>query len=398
MTPALHAAYTPSRNSPMRPASEPMLTIAPAFRAIMPSSTARVQLIMPQRLSWISRSHSSRVFSTKSRSIVQPTLFTSTSTPPRRPFTSFTMAWTESQAVTSVRTAVAEAAPSFCASAATFPACASSMSAIVTCARSPANARLRARPMFDPPPVTITLLPARFSSIECLLASRRPGAGGRVRLHEIERRQNREAAVDDDRLAGEKAPRVRGDERGDVLAGAGPAHRRERDDPLDRLGVLAADAALDVELRRVGLDQSGAHPVHGDPERSQLHRQHPHEALERGLGGAERAVAGHRLLAVDAGDGDDPAGPAPHERDRGLDRGHERLHRDGERALEVVALPLERGPEGRRGGVGHEDVHPPEDLADPRERGRALRGLAEVERERERAPAQRSEERRVGKE
>src|SRR3989338_3721598 len=191
MTPALHAAYTPSRNSPMRPASEPMLTIAPAFRAIMPSSTARVQLIMPQRLSWISRSHSSRVFSTKSRSIVQPTLFTSTSTPPRRPFTSFTMAWTESQAVTSVRTAVAEAAPRLCAPP---------------------------PPPGSPPPGPPPTPPPR-------------GAGGRVRLHEIERRQNREAAVDDDRLAGEKARRVRGevrDERGDVLAGAGPAHPRER--------------------------------------------------------------------------------------------------------------------------------------------------------------------------
>ena len=52
----------------MRPASEPMLTMAPPLRAIIPSSTARVQLIMPQRLSWISRSHSARSFSTKSRS------------------------------------------------------------------------------------------------------------------------------------------------------------------------------------------------------------------------------------------------------------------------------------------------------------------------------------------
>ena len=52
----------------MRPASEPMLTMAPAFFSIMPSRTARVQLIMPQRLSCTSLSHSSRVFSMKSRS------------------------------------------------------------------------------------------------------------------------------------------------------------------------------------------------------------------------------------------------------------------------------------------------------------------------------------------
>src|SRR3990170_7726888 len=156
----------------MRPASEPRLTIAPDFRAIIPSRTARVQLIMPQRFSWISRSHSSRVFSTKSRSIVQPTLFTSTSTRPQRASTSFTSAWTESHCVTSVRTAAADAAPRACASPATFFACASSMSAIVTCARSPANARLRARPMLDAPPVTITLLPARFNSIVGLLSRR----------------------------------------------------------------------------------------------------------------------------------------------------------------------------------------------------------------------------------
>src|SRR6267378_3686978 len=84
MTPALQAAYTPSRNSPMRPASDPRLTMAPDFRAIIPSRTARVQLIMPQRVSW------------------------------------------------------------------TF---------------SRAKARLMARPIFEPPPVTMTLLPARFSSI-----------------------------------------------------------------------------------------------------------------------------------------------------------------------------------------------------------------------------------------
>jgi hypothetical protein len=68
ITPALQAPYTASRNSPMRPASEPRLTMAPALRAIMPSSTARVQLIMPHRLSWISRSHSARSFSTNRRS------------------------------------------------------------------------------------------------------------------------------------------------------------------------------------------------------------------------------------------------------------------------------------------------------------------------------------------
>src|SRR5215470_1839048 len=165
MTPALHAAYTPSRNSPMRPASEPKLTMAPDFRAIMPSSTARVQLIMPQRLSWISFSHSARSFSTNRRSWVQPTLFTSTSTPPRRLSTLLTMATTESHLPTSVATATAEAAPRSSASATTFRACCSSISAMVKWTFSRAKARVMARPMLEPPPVTMTLLPARFSSI-----------------------------------------------------------------------------------------------------------------------------------------------------------------------------------------------------------------------------------------
>src|SRR5882672_511925 len=165
MTPALQAAYTPSRNSPMRPASEPRLTMAPDFRAIMPSRTARVQLIMPQRLSWISFSHSARSFSTKSRSWVQPTLFTSTSTWPRRLSSLLTMATTDSHLLTSVATEVAEAAPRSSASATTFLACPSSISAMVRWTFSRAKARLMARPIFEPPPVTMTLLPARFSSI-----------------------------------------------------------------------------------------------------------------------------------------------------------------------------------------------------------------------------------------
>src|SRR5712691_7396268 len=165
ITPALHAAYTPSRNSPMRPASDPMLTTAPPRRAIMPSSTARVQWIMPQRLSWTSRSHSSRAFSTKSASRVQPTLFTRTSARPNRPSTAATIARTSSHFVTSVRRTSTAFAPNRSASVAVLRACASSTSAMTRFTPSRANARLMARPIFEPPPVTITLLPARFRSI-----------------------------------------------------------------------------------------------------------------------------------------------------------------------------------------------------------------------------------------
>src|SRR5712691_2568169 len=165
ITPALQAAYTPSRNSPMRPASEPMLTTAPRWRAIIPSSAARVQLIIPHRLICTSRSHSSRVFSTKRASRVQPTLFTSTSTPPKRSSTAFTIARTSSQLVTSVRETSTALAPRRSASAAAFRACASSMSAMVRFTPSRAKARLMARPMFEPPPVTMTLLPPRLRSM-----------------------------------------------------------------------------------------------------------------------------------------------------------------------------------------------------------------------------------------
>src|SRR5215475_8407260 len=153
-----------------RPASEPMLTMAPLLRAIMPSRTARVQLIMPQRLSWTSFSHSARSFSTKSRSRVQPTLLTSTSTRPVRASTSRTVPCTESHFVTSVRATTAEAAPALRASAAVFSPWPVSISAMVTWAPSRAKASEMARPMFDPPPVTMTLLPLRFSSMRRALA------------------------------------------------------------------------------------------------------------------------------------------------------------------------------------------------------------------------------------
>ena len=152
----------------MRPASEPMLTMAPPLRAIMPSSTARVQLIMDQRLICTSFSHSSRVFSMKSASRVQPTLLTRTSTRPKRSSTSRTIAWTSDHFVTSVRTTWA-LAPSCSASATTFLPWASSISAIVTLARSRAKARAMARPMLEPLPVTTTLLPSKFRFMAALL-------------------------------------------------------------------------------------------------------------------------------------------------------------------------------------------------------------------------------------
>src|SRR5260370_24984514 len=101
----------------------------------------------------ISRSHSLRGFSMKSRSTVQPAQFTSTSTAPNEPRANSTADETESQSVTSTcRATIAPAG----ASASTLLACSRSTSATKTRAPSPAKPRLIARPRLDAPPVTMT--------------------------------------------------------------------------------------------------------------------------------------------------------------------------------------------------------------------------------------------------
>ena len=135
----------------MRPASEPIETIRPDPRSIMWSSTARVALMKPHMSMAISRSHSSRGFSMNRRSTVQPAQLTSTSTPP-----SVSIAWSivarHLVRVGDVGAALADAAPPDPA-AITASACASSTSAISTRAPSSAKPSVRARPMFEAPPV-----------------------------------------------------------------------------------------------------------------------------------------------------------------------------------------------------------------------------------------------------
>ena len=79
--------------------------------------------------------------------------------------------------VTSVGTTTAEAAPALRASTAVFSPCPASISAMVTCAPSRAKASEMARPILDPPPVTMTLLPLRFSSMRSVLALVEVGIG-----------------------------------------------------------------------------------------------------------------------------------------------------------------------------------------------------------------------------
>src|SRR5262245_12749905 len=254
--------------------------MAPRLRAIIPSSTARVQLIMPHRLSWISLSHSSRVFSMKRASRVQPTLLTSTSTPPNRSSTARTIASTSGHLVTSVRIACAFA-PNDSASAATFLPCPSSISAMVTWARSRANARLMARPMFEPPPVTITLLPARFRSIPVppspASVSRDPVVHPHVGVLVASAIL---LAVDDDGL---QRPGH------DVGAAVGERHAR----PL----LPLADGARDHQRTRDHPDDLGAEPPVGPDPRIERRAVGPHPAHEafhgrQRIGGLERGAHG----------------------------------------------------------------------------------------------------------
>ena len=98
--------------------------------------------------------------------MVQPTLFTSTSTPPNRAAAASAIALTEAGSVTSVSTTQTCPPPfNASASAATRRPWAGSISAMTRWLPSAAKAWTIARPMLEPPPVTITVLPRNPSSI-----------------------------------------------------------------------------------------------------------------------------------------------------------------------------------------------------------------------------------------
>src|SRR5499426_1178399 len=375
ITPALQAPYTASRNSPMRPASEPMLTMAPLLRAIMPSSTARVQLIMPHRLSWISFSHSARSFSTKSRSRVQPTLLTSTSTRPVRASTSRTVPCTESHFVTSVGATATEAAPAFRASAAVFSPWPASISAMVTCAPSRAKASEMARPMFDPPPVTMTLLPLRFSSMRSTLAA---GCGRPSPCRGL-------AAIEIDGLPGEE---VRG-RRGHVHGQRGRFHGLA-DPPRGNLGQEALPCLRigHGRARDVRVHVAGREAVHLDavpcPLRGETSRQPVHRRLARAVGG----VARHAEPAVHRADVDDLAplalDHAGRHRPRAAEHGGEV---GGEHPLPLLVGDLQRRLVEGHPGVVDEDVDGAEGALRLPHRVPDLFGARHVQRYRPRAPA-----------
>src|SRR5712664_1746998 len=160
-----------------------METMRPYPRSIIGSSTARTELMKPHVSIAISRPHSSRDFSMKSRSTVQPAQFTSTSTAPNETRANSTADETESQSVTSTCRAMIDPAG---ASASTLLACSRSTSAIKTRAPSPAKPRLIARPRLDAPPVTMTMRSFNPSSIRAqIMASRLSGRGALGRAERL---------------------------------------------------------------------------------------------------------------------------------------------------------------------------------------------------------------------
>ncbi len=119
----------------------------------------------PPEVPWTSFSHSSRGFSKKRRSMVQPTLLTSTSTGPKPSTACSTIAETLAGSVTSVGTTITRLpVPIPATSAATISPWLGASSAITMLDPSTAKAWTMARPMFEPPPVTITFFPFSPSS------------------------------------------------------------------------------------------------------------------------------------------------------------------------------------------------------------------------------------------
>src|SRR5215470_17472386 len=195
------------------------------------------------------------------------------------------MATTESHLPTSVATATAEAAPRPSASATTFRACCSSISAMVKWTFSRAKARVMARPMLEPPPVTMTLLPARFSSI---VVSPFPSRAELAEVH---------GALLDEGVAA-----LHGFVRLVVEAERGVG---ELGDPRPLLGVDVEGLLGEGEGGRALLEERGAPLLGLGPE--VLERDHlvhePHgEGFLRGVLQAEVPDLARLLLADDAGE------------------------------------------------------------------------------------------------
>ena len=146
----------PCRIAPKAESLE-MNTTAPPPPSRIGPSTAWVQAMAVNRFTSMVRCHRARsVWSAKNPGWLQPALLTSTSTPPQALTAWPATAAAASGSVRSAAAARASAAPARLASSATASACGPSMSATSTRAPSAAKPRAMPRPMFAPPPVTMT--------------------------------------------------------------------------------------------------------------------------------------------------------------------------------------------------------------------------------------------------
>ena len=133
-----------------------------------------------------------------------------------------------------------------------------------------------------------------------------------------------------------------GDDLGDLLGG---------DDGV-RLAVRLSNAAqppggwLGPVPGGVGGDHPGSTLLTAMSSGAELDGEVAHELFQRRFGRPQEAVVGHHADGVEAGDGDDGAGPSGHEGDRSLGEEQERLHDGPHREVEVLGADVEQRLEG----------------------------------------------------
>src|SRR5262249_2911159 len=217
------------------------------------------------------------------------------------------MAWTLSHLVTSVRMTVAEAAPPCSASATTFPPWPSSISAMVRFTRSFAKASAMARPMLEPPPVTMTLFPSRLRSIRRFLSALPRDGLAAVQIQGLASHEVRGRRREIDR---ERPHFLR-------FSDAARRHLGQEQRPC-----LLVSQCLPWD---VGVHVSGSKAVHLDPVTCPLGAQASRERFHGRLAGAVGSEARDADRAVHRADVDDLAAmPLNHP---GHDRAGQTKHR-----------------------------------------------------------------------
>ena len=172
----------------------------------------------------------------------------------------------------------------------------------------------------------------------------------------LERDPERLAAVDHERLAGDVAGLVRGQE----AHGGGDIGRLPEAAERDRLQVLRPDhRVFDHELGDAGVHDPRGDRVDADPVRAQIHRRRADEGVDATLRGVVDRHPALDMEAVDRGRDDDGTAPARGHRPARLLRAQEdagEVH--GEHVVPGLVVELEQRPDGGDAGMGdaHVDV------------------------------------------